>query len=94
MDKNNFDQLVKSVSALSLEQMEQLRRELDKNLATVEEGSDRILSPSEDPAGTPIWMRIIESMKAVPDEVLDRIPADSSEQLDHYLYGSPKRPTV
>jgi hypothetical protein len=31
-------------------------------------------------------------MDGMPDEVFDRIPADGSEQLDHYLYGSPKRP--
>lgn len=41
----------------------------------------------------PVWKRVLENMQAVPDEVFDRIPADSSEQLDHYLYGTPKRPT-
>ena len=41
----------------------------------------------------PTWQRILDNMKAVPDEVFDRIPVDSSEQLDHYLYGTPKRPT-
>jgi putative addiction module CopG family antidote len=44
-------------------------------------------------APEPAWKRVLENMKAVPDEVFDRIPADSSEQLDHYLYGSPRRPT-
>lgn len=42
----------------------------------------------------PAWKRVIENMSEVPDEVFDRIPADSSEQLDHYLYGVPKRPTT
>jgi Arc/MetJ-type ribon-helix-helix transcriptional regulator len=42
----------------------------------------------------PVWERILEKMEAVPDEVFDRIPADSSAQLDHYLYGTPKRPTA
>jgi putative addiction module CopG family antidote len=40
----------------------------------------------------PAWQRVLDNMKVVPDEVFDRIPADSSEQLDHYLYGTPKRP--
>jgi hypothetical protein len=35
----------------------------------------------------------LENMQAVPDEVFERIAADSSEQLDHYLYDTPKRPT-
>jgi hypothetical protein len=33
-------------------------------------------------------------MDAVPDEVFDRIPTDSSAQLDQYLHGTPKRPTA
>ncbi|MGA2703563.1 MAG: hypothetical protein ABSH35_21000 [Isosphaeraceae bacterium] len=41
----------------------------------------------------PVWKRVLDNMRAVPDEVFERIPADSSEQLDHYLYGTPKRPT-
>ncbi len=40
----------------------------------------------------PVWKRVLDNMQAVPDEVFERIPADSSEQLDHYLYGTPKRP--
>lgn len=42
----------------------------------------------------PAWQRVLENMKAVPDEIFDRIPADSSAQLDHYLYGTPKRSTA
>jgi Arc/MetJ-type ribon-helix-helix transcriptional regulator len=46
------------------------------------------------PAPLPAWERVLRNMEAVPDEVFDRIPADSSAQLDHYLYGAPKRPTA
>ena len=45
------------------------------------------------PEPVPAWMRVLENMKDVPDAVFDQIPADSSEQLDHYLYGTPRRPT-
>src|SRR5947209_10450414 len=44
-------------------------------------------------APDPAWRRVLEVMQDLPDEVFDQIPADSSAQLDHYLYGSPKRPT-
>src|SRR5260370_23929307 len=44
-------------------------------------------------AAVPAWKRVLDIMGKVPDEVFDRIPADSSEQLDHYVYGTPKRPT-
>jgi hypothetical protein len=51
-------------------------------------------APPKAPAPTePAWRRVLENMNAVPDAVFDRIPTDSSEQLDHYLYGSPRRAT-
>jgi Arc/MetJ-type ribon-helix-helix transcriptional regulator len=39
-----------------------------------------------------IWEVFEDIAASVPDEVWDKIPADSSEQLDHYLYHTPKRP--
>ena len=47
----------------------------------------------ETAAPVPAWKRVLEIMQDVPEEVFDQVPADSSAQLDHYLYGSPKRPT-
>jgi putative addiction module CopG family antidote len=41
----------------------------------------------------PAWQRVLENMKDVPDAEFDQVPADSSEQLDHYLYGTPRRTT-
>jgi putative addiction module CopG family antidote len=41
----------------------------------------------------PVWERILDIMSEVPDDAFERIPPDSSEQLDHYIYGTPKRPT-
>ena len=39
----------------------------------------------------PIWERIAEISKEVPPEVWDELPTDGSINIDHYLYGSPKR---
>lgn len=39
----------------------------------------------------PIWELIVENMKDVPDEVFERLPKDGASQVDHYLYGHPKR---
>lgn len=39
----------------------------------------------------PIWEKIREIAKQVPEEEWDRLPADGAEQHDHYLYGVPKR---
>ena len=42
----------------------------------------------------PIWDEILDLTADVPDEEWDKLPTDLAEQHDHYLYGTPKRPTV
>ena len=39
----------------------------------------------------PIWEVITGLMKGVPEEVFDRLPKDGASQVDHYIYGLPKR---
>jgi hypothetical protein len=39
----------------------------------------------------PIWEEIREIVKDVPDEEWDRLPRDGSLNVDHYLYGAPKK---
>jgi len=36
--------------------------------------------------------RIAAGASALPQETLDRLPADGASQHDHYIYGTPKRP--
>jgi hypothetical protein len=43
------------------------------------------------PNKTPIWEVITERMKNLPDEVFERLPEDGASQIDHYVYGLPKR---
>jgi Arc/MetJ-type ribon-helix-helix transcriptional regulator len=43
-------------------------------------------------AQKPIWEVIEEENRSIPPEVWDALPADLSEQHDHYIYGTPKRP--
>ena len=49
-------------------------------------GGNPVRSPS-------ILERILERNARIPDEEWDKLPVDSSAQLDHYIYGTPKRPT-
>jgi hypothetical protein len=39
----------------------------------------------------PIWEVITEISEDIPDEEWDKIPNDSSINLDHYLYGAPRK---
>jgi hypothetical protein len=38
----------------------------------------------------PIWQVAAEIMQGVPEDELDRLPVDLSENLDHHRYGAPK----
>jgi hypothetical protein len=61
-----------------------VRRILDRDL-------EQQTEPSADAGQQPIWEVITNMMKDVPDEVFDRLPKDSANQVDHYIYGLPKR---
>jgi len=45
------------------------------------------------PKRKPLWERAAELRKSIPEEEWAKLPADGAEQLDHYIHGSPKRPT-
>jgi antitoxin component of MazEF toxin-antitoxin module len=40
----------------------------------------------------PIWERIAALAAETPPEEVAKLPADGAAQIDHYLYGHPKRP--
>jgi bifunctional DNA-binding transcriptional regulator/antitoxin component of YhaV-PrlF toxin-antitoxin module len=40
----------------------------------------------------PIWERIAARAAETPPEEVAKLPADGAAQIDHYLYGHPKRP--
>lgn len=45
------------------------------------------------PAYRPIWEIADEIRASVPEGEWAKLPVDGASQFDHYLYGSPKRPT-
>ncbi len=66
---------------------EHFRRQLPPPSAWLDE-------PEGDPVQSkPLWQQIAELRESVPDEEWDKLPVDGAEQLDHYIYGSPKRPS-
>jgi len=42
-------------------------------------------------ADRPIWEILADSLKDVPPEDRALLPKDGASQVDHYLYGHPKR---
>jgi antitoxin component of MazEF toxin-antitoxin module len=51
--------------------------------------ADRIVLERRRP---PIWERLAALTADAPPEELDKLPPDGAAQIDHYLYGHPKRP--
>ena len=39
----------------------------------------------------PIWEVIAEISSQVPEDAWDNVPSDGSLNVDHYLYGAPKK---
>src|SRR5687768_15677724 len=49
------------------------------------------VEPAVSEAPKPFWQKAIEASQHIPDADLERLPADLAAQVDHYLYGTPKR---
>ena len=65
--------------------------------ALVREAVDRILADATEPAdqredaSRPIWEMILDNMSDVSPDEFAKVPKDGASELDHYLYGHPKR---
>ncbi len=56
-----------------------------------EEDDEPLLGKAEyDVNARPYWEEVLEIGASVPIEEWEKVPADLSKNLDHYLYGAPK----
>ena len=61
--------------------------------ALAEQSGSASLQPEESGQETrPIWEVITDNMKNIPPEDMAALPKDGASQIDHYIYGHPKRP--
>jgi Arc/MetJ-type ribon-helix-helix transcriptional regulator len=79
----SLDDAMTEAAALLLERLKQEQSQAVQPAAS---------QPLTVPADKPLWQKFEEIAAGIPKEVWDKIPADSSEQLDHYLYATPRRP--
>ena len=75
MQTDVIQAIVKKVNTLSVEQQEKVL-EFVENL---------------EPQRKTLWEMWQKHLKEIPQEELDEIPTDASVNLDHYLYGAPKK---
>ena len=84
MAANLEDQLINKVRALPPNKQQEALRLLD-TLAT---------GASSEGTGVdrrPIWEVVSEINAGLPADTWENVPTDGSINLDHYLYGAPKR---
>jgi len=79
------ERLAAAAEAMGISTEMLVREAVEEKLATVPREADRAKD------ARPIWEFILDTMKDVPVEVLERIPKDGASQLDHYLYGHAKK---
>jgi hypothetical protein len=53
--------------------------------------SSPLLEKPYDPSAPPIEEQLRELAKDIPQEEWDNLPSDLIENLDHYIYGTPKK---
>lgn len=79
--------ILQKVQALPLEQQEEVLKFV--------EALPPVITPAEEHQAEPprmkIWEEIDEIIKEVPLSAWAELPTDGSLNLDHYLYGAPKR---
>ena len=81
--------------------IDQVLNELQERVRTARKhgGAENREAKSQQPTGIqlspttdqPIWEKFIADSEEIPDEELDRLPTDLASQVDHYIYGTPKR---
>lgn len=83
MSSNIEQTVIEKLRALPPEQQEEVLRFV--------ESLSRRLKNRTPPERMTIWADIDEIIKEVPAEAWDELPSDGSLNVDHYLYGAPKK---
>jgi hypothetical protein len=70
---------------------EQYARQLLEHALEVT-GSPAAARPEEQSSDSrPIWEVMLDNLKDIPPEAFAKLPKDGASEIDHYLYGHPKR---
>ncbi len=77
---------IEQVRALPEDAQDRVARLMLDVAETANEANDR-----EEEEQKPIWEKIRERAEKIPPEVWERLPEDGASEVDHYIYGTPKR---
>lgn len=73
------------LSQLVARQMRNMRMEDQQKIADL---AEELANPKK----LTLMQKIDAIRSRVPDEAWEKLPVDGAENLDHYLYGHPKKP--
>jgi len=88
MATNIEQELIEKVRALPPDKQQAA---LDYLSALTAKATESEAEADQSPGKSPIWEVIEEINKLSPPDTWDEVPTDGSINLDHYLYGAPKR---
>jgi aryl-phospho-beta-D-glucosidase BglC (GH1 family) len=94
MELNSIQDIERAINALPAHELAKLYAWLDQHRPSVlpnTESSGGQASAVSEAERHHIWDVIAENMKDVPHEDFAALPKDGLSQIDHYVYGVPKR---
>jgi hypothetical protein len=74
---------IEQVQLLPEDEQDRLAQRMLEAIQTVKGG--------DEPSGKTAWEIVGAAFKDVPDEEWEKLPKDGAAELDHYVYGTPKR---
>jgi predicted DNA-binding antitoxin AbrB/MazE fold protein len=86
IDATYEDGVLKPAQPLPLAEHAQVRVTVEPGAAEVQHST-----PAAERAGPSLAERIIARGKALPQDVLEKLPCDGASQHDHYVYGTTNR---
>ena len=81
------DTMEPTIEQTALEKLRALAPEQQQLVLKFIEG----LAPQTAPRRLTIWDQVKDIIEAVPPEAWDELPTDGAANVDHYLYGAPKK---
>ena len=81
------DTMEPTIEQTTLEKLRTLAPEQQQQVLKFIEGLESQVAPRRQT----IWDKVKDRMEAIPPEAWDEVPTDGAANVDHYLYGAPKR---
>lgn len=80
-----------NLEQIIIEKIHSFSPEKQKKILEYAESLDENGESENPPKRQTIWAKVKDIIEEIPREEWEQLPADGSINVDHYLYGSPKK---